>query len=591
MNKVFNFLLACIFVLLFFVSGAMAIDFTLNPATGESYSTPETTFQDNSSEISAPVIISPLVKGVAVQGNALVGTDAILSVVQAKPGGPITQDKINADIKAIYSMGYFGDVKADLKKAKDGTLITYVVTENPVLSGILISGNTVYSMESFSRLMKSKTGSIISFANIQEDMRAIDALYHNNGYILEKVVDMSIDPSTNALKIKISEGMIDSVILDGNNSTRDYVIIRELNSKTGTVLNEKVLGKDLKRVFNLGFFSDISPDFEPSSSPDKVNLVIKVKETKTNTINFGGGYGEREGWFGFVDLSANNLIGTGQAVMLRGQAGQQQSTYQFKYTYPWFLPDKLGDRVSVTIRRWLTQGKNVYLLETVENEGLYNGWDISFNKPFTDEWSGSLTVGTERADPYGTATFEPYTSNTIGVTLSYDTRDNWMNPSKGQFDSFAVKKGFKIADSGNTEFSKFNVDLNRFIPAGDRTVFAGHAGFGLGLGDVPIGEIFYAGGANTIRGYEPIEARIGSKRVLLNAEIRYTFSDMFQGVFFFDWGNAWNDGWPDTYNFISGKGFGLRLNTPMGPIRLDYGIGSNRSFSEGVLHFSIGQAF
>jgi len=66
---------------------------------------------------------------------------------------------------------------------------------------------------------------------------------------------------------------------------------------------------------------------------------------------------------------------------------------------------------------------------------------------------------------------------------------------------------------------------------------------------------------------------------------------MFQGVLFFDWGNAWDEGWPDPYQFISGKGFGIRLNTPMGPIRLDYGIGSNRSFSQGALHFSIGQAF
>jgi outer membrane translocation and assembly module TamA len=66
---------------------------------------------------------------------------------------------------------------------------------------------------------------------------------------------------------------------------------------------------------------------------------------------------------------------------------------------------------------------------------------------------------------------------------------------------------------------------------------------------------------------------------------------MFQGVLFYDWGNAWNAEWPNTYDFISGKGFGVRLNTPMGPIRLDYGVAGNRSFSEGALHFSIGHAF
>lgn len=574
-----------------FASRALAIDFTLTPASSESLSTSEVGYENTMPAPSAAVVVSPMIKGVNIKGNNIITTGAILAVIQAKPGVPISQEKINSDIKSIYSMGYFSDVKADLKKIKDGTLITYVVAENPVLSGISISGNTVYSTEAILSLMRSKIGEITSFAKIQEDMKAIDDLYHKDGYVLEKVVNMSIDTSTNTLNVKIIEGMIDSISLDGNTATKDYVILREVNSKGGTVLNEKILGKDLKRLFNLGFFSDVSPDFEPASAPDKVILVIKIKEAKTNTINFGGGYGEREGLFGFVDLSASNLFGTGQAMMLRGQSGQLQSTYQFKYTYPWLFPDKLGDRVSVTFKRWLTKGQNTYLLETVENEGMYNGWDVGFNKPFTDEWSGSLDIGSEKADPYGTATFEPYLSNTIGVSLAYDTRDNWMNPSKGQFYSFGIKKGWKEAASGPTTFSKYNVDLNQFVAVAERQTIAGHAGFGLGLGDVPIGELYYAGGANTVRGYEPIEAKIGTKRVLFNAEYRYTFSDMFQGVVFFDWGNAWYEGWPDTYSFISGKGFGLRLNTPMGPIRLDYGIGSNRSFAEGVLHFSIGQAF
>jgi outer membrane protein insertion porin family len=82
-------------------------------------------------------------------------------------------------------------------------------------------------------------------------------------------------------------------------------------------------------------------------------------------------------------------------------------------------------------------------------------------------------------------------------------------------------------------------------------------------------------------------------------EYRYTFNDIFQGVIFYDFGSAWGEvingeaggGGPDFSQFLSGRGFGLRLNTPLGPIRLDYGIGDSRSFGEGLVHFSIGQAF
>jgi outer membrane protein insertion porin family len=99
------------------------------------------------------------------------------------------------------------------------------------------------------------------------------------------------------------------------------------------------------------------------------------------------------------------------------------------------------------------------------------------------------------------------------------------------------------------------------------------------------------GSANTVRGYYPSEARLGRKKLLLNVEYRYTFNEVFQGVGFFDFGNAWDEGAPPFGDFISGKGFGIRLNTPLGPLRLDYGIGAGKNFGEGIIHFSMGQAF
>ena len=66
---------------------------------------------------------------------------------------------------------------------------------------------------------------------------------------------------------------------------------------------------------------------------------------------------------------------------------------------------------------------------------------------------------------------------------------------------------------------------------------------------------------------------------------------MFQGVFFYDWGGAWNSGLPETSTFLSGWGPGVRVNTPLGPIRLDYGVAGGKAFAEGIMHFSIGQAF
>lgn len=531
------------------------------------------------------------VASVTVKGNDLVSYDEILAAVSLRPGDVISQAGVNNDLRAIYALGYFSDVKPSFTDTNKGVAVAYTVAENVPFSGVLLSGNTVFSTPEILSAFKSRVGMPLSFALVRSDIAALEGKYHEEGYILAKVVDASSDPDTGVLSIRLVEGMIEGLSVDGNTNTKDYVILREINSKPGTVLNDKVLGKDLRRLFNLGFFSEVTPDFQPGQSPDVVNLIIKVKEGKTTTINFGGGYGEREGWFGFVDLNSDNLMGTGQGVMVRGQVGQQLQTYQLRYTYPWLFPDKLGDRVLFSARRWLTIGRNVYLVETLEKEGIYNGWEIGFSKPFNDEWSTGITLGSENVHPTGLSTFEPYTSNTVGLSLSYDTRDNWMNPSKGDYYTFGVRRGWKYAASGETNFTKWSADFNRFYSPFERQTIAGRVSTGYGIGDVPVGELYYAGGANTVRGYEPMEARSGTKKFILNIEYRYTFNDIFQGVLFYDWGNAWYSGWPNTYDFISGKGLGLRLNTPMGPIRLDYGVAANRSFSEGALHFSIGHAF
>lgn len=140
-----------------------------------------------------------------------------------------------------------------------------------------------------------------------------------------------------------------------------------------------------------------------------------------------------------------------------------------------------------------------------------------------------------------------------------------------------------------TNFNKLTLDLNQFIPLFPHQTLALHLGTGLGFGDIPVGEYFWVGGANTVRGYFSNEFKYGTKRLLGNVEYRCTFNEMLQGVIFFDWGNAWNAGAPTFDEFLSGRGLGLRLNTPMGPIRLDYGIAQGRD--QGKIDLSIGHAF
>jgi len=533
--------------------------------------------------------VSPIITALEIKGNQTVPEKEITDNIFSRPGDTLSEEKIKADLKAVYALGYFADVNSSFEAYKGGTKLIVKVEENPKIDNIYFEGNTVYSTGELSALIDTKVGQLLNFKKMQEDIEKVNNLYKKNGYMLARVIDVETDKETRSLSFKIIEGVVESISLDGNDNTQDYVILRELRTKPGTVLNEDRLKKDLRRVFNLGFFSEVTPNFEPGSAKDKVVLQLKIKETRSSTINFGGGYGEREGWFGFIDLSINNLSGTGQGLLIRGQSGQELSTYQFKYFNPWFWPQRLGDHAGLTFRRWLTIGRDVFL---ADQNAKYNGFDVALSKPLTDYHNITYTLGSENVDPYSTSTFESYLSNTVGVSFSYDTRDFWLNPKEGKFYTLDLKNGWKYAASATTNFFKIGSDINNFYPVlGGGHVAAFHLGTGIGFGDVPIGDVYWAGGANTVRGYYPSEAKSGKRKLLLNAELRLNFSDIFQGVFFYDWGNAWDIGTPDTAQFISGWGPGLRINTPLGPIRLDYGVAGGKAFGEGIMHFSIGQAF
>jgi outer membrane protein insertion porin family len=532
--------------------------------------------------------VSSIITAIDFRGNYITPDKEVTAVVFSRLGDALNEEKVKQDVKAVYSLGYFKDVGVTFEAWTGGTKIIFIIDENPILSGINIEGNTVYSDEQIITLMQNKAKKLLSYKTLQEDIKTIEAKYHSDGYTLARVVDVSTDEK-NVLNLKVVEGAVESIALEGNDVTKDYVILRELKTKAGSVLNEKVLQKDLKRVFNLGFFSNISPRFEPATAPDKIILILKVEESRTSTVNFGGGYGEREGWFGFADLSINNLLGTGQGLLLRGQSGQQQTTYQLRYSHPWVFPEVLGEHAAFTLRRWYTYGTDVYF---PERTGVYNGWDASLSKPFWDVYSATFQLGNERVSPLASGpTFESYTSDTLGLSFSYDTRDFWLNPTTGAFYTVSIRQGWKHTDTAVTGFTQYGLDLNQYLPLAEKQTLALHMGTGIGLGDVPLSEEYWAGGANTIRGYFPSDAKRGTKKLILNAEYRYTFNDMFQGVLFYDYGNAWDVGFPNPADFISGSGFGVRLQTPMGPIRLDYGISAGKTFGEGITHFSIGQAF
>jgi outer membrane protein insertion porin family len=370
-----------------------------------------------------------------------------------------------------------------------------------------------------------------------------------------------------------------------------------MSLQPGDVLSSDALKEDLRRIYNLNYFETVEPNLIPSlTDPGQTDLEIHVKEKRTSTATFGLGTSQITGTYGSVDLFLDNLWGEAKSLLFKTQFGSQYSTYQVRYHDPWAL----GYRTSFTGSIWSTQQIN-YI--TVDREQR-NGYSLAVGKPIATHWRGTvswlsedvaiLSQGTRTINGVGVSNnTQPYNRRVVGLNVNYDTRDFVANPHTGEFYDFAVDKGLALL-GGTVDYWTFSAQGNWFYPVIEKHTVATRVWTNFATGQLQEGDEYFVGSDRTVRGYNRPFSQ-GRERYLANVEYRIDINEVFQGVFFADIGGAFNSISPIPYKsdgFRMGKGAGVRINTPLGPIRLDLGWGDGYDGNFGpVLHFSIGHAF
>ena len=532
-----------------------------------------------------------LIKDIYIKGQSKVSID-ITAQLLSKKDNPLKMALLESDKRRVYSLGFFSDVTAKVSPiASDQVEITFFLVENPMIKEIYIEGNSVYKTDYIFSKLKSKKNTILNLDLLRQDVSTIEKnLYDEKGYILAKITNIENPNASNdyTLSFYISEGIVDEIQLEGNEETKDYVILREMLLKEGSVFNRDVLISDLRRVFNLNFFSNINPQYYPSSKdPNKILLVITLEEKSANSVNFGGGWGASQGGFAFINFQMGNLFGTGQLVSAKAQLGGT-STYQLKYYNPWMWSDK----TSFTARYWLTEGRSLGIegIEDSSTEENRYGFDLSIGKKIMKNITGKLTLLNEDVAPSGN---ERYNIRSIAFSLAYDTRDIWMDPRSGVYYVIGLEEAGRFLN-GTVSYTKWWLNLNTFIKIAEEQTLASRVSWARFFGEVKATEEYWVGGPNTVRGFQSGSYfSRGREKVILNVEYRYRFNEMIQGVVFYDIGNAWETitDFVGSQKYRSGYGVGARVQTPLGPVRLDYGIPDDKEFGRGVIHFSIGHVF
>ncbi|MCK8827777.1 BamA/TamA family outer membrane protein [Natroniella acetigena] len=527
------------------------------------------------------------VTGIEVTGNKLVSDEEVLEEVTTEIGDEVSNEKLQQDMQQVFDLGYFFDLQILFRNYQDGVKLIIEVIENPELSAIKIEGNQEVTTEELKGLLSLQQGEILNVNSLDQDVERINEYYQEQGYMLAQIVDVTIKEQ-DQLELTIDEGRLNSLTITGNEETKDFVIERELSLEEGEVFNIDQMWNDFRNLYNLGYFKDIRPDFQPvPDDPQAVDLVVEVEEQKTGTFSIGGGYSSAAGWTGMVDVEKDNLFGRGQKVNLSWEFGDR-TNYELGFYEPWAF----GTETSLNFNLYKTEYD-----DAVDDVSRRQGGDITVGHPLADDITGYLKL-----DYHNTKYEEGLgldDENTRSVTLKTirDTRDNIFSPRSGSRQELSIENAGLFG--GDTDFTKYELDLRNYLPAREEDTWAFRLKTGLSDGDLPTGERYALTGMNEVRGYSSdyydrdngaTENGFvdGDAMLVSNLEYRFGIVDNVTGVAFADAGRTFASNSDISLNDLNySVGLGARFNTPIGQLGLDYGYAPEGEIEDDKTNLSI----
>lgn len=458
------------------------------------------------------------------------------------------------------------------------------------MGNLHIEGNQIFSDEEIRSRVRPTEGQIFNTAKLKESIRRIENIYGQKGYIYANVsntLQFNQDEATVDVELSIQENdqiRIGEIRVEGNKKTKWEAFKHTLLLDSGDIFNTNKMIESWRRLYNLGFFEKIEMQPVGTSDPGVVDLLIRAEEKKkTGKFLLGASYSSNFGFEGFIQFSKDNLWGEGKMLSVDWEFGKRRNNYRVKYLDRWWQ--------DTSTRLELNLYSKQHKFYQDNNEGYIKreaGGEISLGRPWFSNFDLSLALKRETATirriegkdlPEGLEEGEK-TYQSVRPALVWDSRvrDTAFNSYKGEYALFSVEKSGGFL-GGDVNFAKYSVDMRGYFRYGKVWTLPILALRLRGKwGDnLPLDEQFYIGGQDTLRGYKVNEFR-GSQALLGTMELRFPLTRNFLAYLFLDAGKTIS-----MENYKTGYGFGIKMNSPLGIIRLDYGVGK-----EGEAHFYFG---
>ena len=556
-----------------------------------------------------------------VNGNFNFDDSEYLNWSQLRINQPIYNgilDSVKSKIaRNIILQGYyfFNFTNAELIISNDSSKFDIILDIDEgypvVINNIYLDGIDTTSAMNIIKQFNYLKGQVFNQREIELNIEQLLTGFENSGYPFAKIQITSVNvyqDSVNKenfadLYLNITSGelnKIDRIEIQGNTSTKDYVIIRELRIESGEPYMQNKIEEFPKRLNRLRFFEPVPiPQFYINSKKEGV-LLVEVKEKNTN--NFDGiigyippGKDESSGYVtGLVNISLRNLFGTGRAASIKwNKYNRNSQELDLRYLEPWLFSFPLNVNLGLYQRIQDT----TYVQRKIEGSLDYLATeDISAGVMFASE----TVVPTVRTNPVFTVYNSSYV--TTGANLKIDTRDDPYAPTEGilfiNSYSFSIKtingpvEYFTPSLSTSVDLQRFASSFYIFYELFTRQIVA------LGLNAKELrgssfenSDLYRLGGTNSLRGYRE-EQFLGSRIFWSNLEYRALLTRRSYGFVFFDTGYYLRPEEPDrnipkSEEFLYGFGLGLNLETALGVLRVSYALGEGDTFSDGKIHFGV----
>ncbi|MCX5730728.1 MAG: outer membrane protein assembly factor BamA, partial [Deltaproteobacteria bacterium] len=552
--------------------------------------------------------------------------------------GTYKEDAFQRDLQAIQAVylerGYVnvkvGKPSVALSPDRTALFISIPIEEGEQYTiGQVDFGGELLGMRPFlPQFLQSTPGELFVRSKVGHDLFAVADFYKDMGYAYVNVNPLTkLDPKARTLGLTydVQPGqkvLFERIEIQGNAKTRDKVIRRELRIYEGDTFSATAIKISKQRLTALGFFETVEISTRKGSAEDRIIALVEVKEKATGTFQVGAGFSSYENFILTAQISQNNFFGWGQTLSLQVQWSSLRQLGQIQFVEPYFFDTKW------TFAFDLYANENLYANFTRGAIGGSVTWGyelagLAWLTPFAakfDDLRFFLTYTLERIRVTSSVQdlllynrFRSGVTSAIRFAVTWDRRDNRLFPTSGFFLSGALDLAPPLLapewlfGSQVNLFYRWTAEFRFYqnIWQGLTGRFRLLAGIVRGWDaahPVPVSELYYVGGVNTVRGYRlytisPVALvgasanpdsvlRLlqvgGNKQLILNFELEYPIIEKMgiRAVVFFDLGNAFTPGaYTDptvSLSLYKAWGFGFRWFSPIGPLRFEWAFPLDR---------------